>query len=146
MIKKICPMILIAASIVLFIIPLLFAESRTLEVTYGDGSTQSLMLNQPSERIRRMEFKDGMNQRQQSNTIKIIEAKYGKNNRNCDATGFVISQCDGKMKCQFTTTNAMCGDPLYGTKKEIIVKYTCGYASERYGKADENSTLSISCE
>ena len=78
--------------------------------------------------------------------IKIRDARYGKNSKYCDATGYAKNQCDGKTRCQFTSTNNICGDPIREVIKEIVVRYTCGDTAERSTKADENSSLSISCE
>ena len=78
--------------------------------------------------------------------IKITDARYGRNSKYCDATGFARSSCDGKTRCQFTAANNICGDPISGVIKEILVRYSCGYPPERNTRADEHSTLSISCE
>jgi hypothetical protein len=61
-----------------------------------------------------------------SGPITITRAVYGSSSRSCDATDYARRQAQGRMSASFEVTNAMCGDPSKGDRKEIEVTYVCG--------------------
>ncbi|MDD5223979.1 MAG: lamin tail domain-containing protein [bacterium] len=89
-------------------------------------------------------FTDFSHSNYENNTINIISAVYGKNGYYCDQTNYFRSQCNGASSCSAATHNGICGDPLAGTYKAVIVRYTCGNES-RSLIVGEGGTVSISC-
>lgn len=69
----------------------------------------------------------GMNNREYfpKVAVHIVNVKYGKNDKYCDATSKIIEKCKGKQCSPFKINNDLCGDPLVGPGKHIIVKYNC---------------------
>ena len=58
--------------------------------------------------------------------ITINSALYGANGTTCDAREAVAKACAGQDGCRIGAGNALCGDPLRGTPKQLTVVYNCG--------------------
>ena len=57
--------------------------------------------------------------------LKVVSASYFSADKSCNATAFVAARCDGLGNCEFTPSNAMCGDPRENYAKSLTVTYTC---------------------
>ncbi len=57
--------------------------------------------------------------------LDIGQATYGARGKTCDATVVVRERCQGETKCRVYSSNRLCGDPIHGTKKELVIGYFC---------------------
>ena len=80
--------------------------------------------------------------------IKTLSALYGTSaaQRTCDATAVVGSACDGKKRCAVLASNALCGDPDFGTPKTLNLEYQCGPAIAKSVTAAEMTEAHLSCD
>jgi len=76
--------------------------------------------------------------------LKIISAQYGKNGKVCNAMPAVQNACNGKKSCEVISSNNLCGDPLFGTVKDLTVKYRCGSSTDAI-VIREGTSSTISC-
>jgi hypothetical protein len=76
--------------------------------------------------------------------IRIYDADYGRSGRACDATHSVARQCDGLGQCQVVASNRLCGDPVKGKTKELVVDFSCGRGTQS-AQAIEGDVLLIDC-
>lgn len=76
--------------------------------------------------------------------IQILDAVYGRSGRACDATHAVARQCDGQGRCLVVASNHLCGDPVKGKIKELVVNFSCGQGNRR-SQAVEGDELNIQC-
>ncbi len=79
--------------------------------------------------------------------IRTLGAVYGTPSarRTCDAAAAVASACDGKKTCDVFASNALCGDPDYGTPKTLDVEYLCGPAVAKSVTVPEATAAHLSC-
>lgn len=78
--------------------------------------------------------------------IRIVNVKYGMNDKYCDATSKIKEMCEGKSCKPFTINNDLCGDPLVGPGKKIIIKYNCITDEDNYlYYGNENEVANIKC-
>jgi hypothetical protein len=71
-------------------------------------------------------------------------ARYGSSNKVCDATRHVRLKAQGKMSATIDVSNAICGDPDPGQRKQLEVSFTCGTIA-RNESAYEHRSLSLNC-
>jgi hypothetical protein len=76
--------------------------------------------------------------------IKVSGAFYGTSSKNCDATRWLGHRANGKRTYSVEVTNAMCGDPARGDRKQLEVTYWCGSLS-RTASAYEHRTIYLDC-
>jgi len=77
--------------------------------------------------------------------IHVIDAIYGKDNIYCNATNYFQQFCESNSSCDVLVGNEMCGDPIFGIVKEVIVTYQCDNGTEVITQTDENESLTIKC-
>ena len=78
--------------------------------------------------------------------IKIRKAEYrGDVSHSCDATSELEKQCNELSSCNVKATNSLCGDPLFGTPKNLTVSYSCGKKGLSTS-ALEDQSVSLSCQ
>jgi hypothetical protein len=78
--------------------------------------------------------------------INITRAVYGGSSRSCDATDFARRQAQGRMSASFDVSNAMCGDPAPGDRKELEVTYVCGRGgAAKTASAREHRSVYLDC-
>jgi|GEM_PF-4120878 len=78
-------------------------------------------------------------------TVTILDAKYGKNGRYCNATNHYANACNGQDSCTLSVNNWACGNPAWFVVKEVTVDYSCG-AETITVTAKERSNIRIECE
>lgn len=80
--------------------------------------------------------------------IHTLGAVYGTpaTKHTCDATAVVAQACNGKTACNILASNALCGDPDYGTPKSLNVVFECGPALGRSVTAQEETEARLACE
>jgi hypothetical protein len=76
--------------------------------------------------------------------IRVTAASYGSLSQRCDATSHVADRADGKRSYSFQVTNAMCGDPAEGERKQLEVTYHCG-DMVKTSTARQQQTIFLSC-
>ena len=76
--------------------------------------------------------------------INIQVARYGSSNKICDATRPVRLKAQGKRSVTIDVSNALCGDPDPGQRKELEVSYTCGNITKT-ASAYEHRTVYLDC-
>lgn len=76
--------------------------------------------------------------------IFVNGAFYGNGSRNCDATRYVRSRANGKRSASIDVSNAMCGDPARGDRKQLEVTYTCGHLAKT-ASAFEHRSVYLDC-
>ncbi|MDJ0656721.1 MAG: hypothetical protein QNJ40_21350 [Xanthomonadales bacterium] len=81
---------------------------------------------------------------QRGGGIQIITADYGSDRRACDAT-YALDHCQGRGYCEIRATNALCGDPDRGTRKDLYLRYSCGGYGAESVQIREGQALTISC-
>ncbi len=61
-------------------------------------------------------------------TIRVLDAIYGQDQRICSVYQDVARQCDGREYCEVRASNALCGnkDPYRGVAKQLFVGWDCG--------------------
>ena len=75
----------------------------------------------------------------------VMRAWYGDGERRaCELTGWAARRFNGRTSVSVEVTNAICGDPAPGQRKELVVEYMCGGESKR-ASAYEHRSLSLSC-
>jgi hypothetical protein len=78
--------------------------------------------------------------------INITRAVYGSSAQGCDATEYARRQAQGRMSASFEVTNAMCGDPAKGDRKELEVTYVCGRGGPaKTASAREHRSVYLDC-
>ncbi|MBU2149303.1 MAG: autotransporter domain-containing protein [Alphaproteobacteria bacterium] len=80
--------------------------------------------------------------------ISITKATYGTLSNpglTCDATSAVALQCNGLINCSFSVANSLCGDPDYGTVKNIEVIYKCDGSTSITANAEEYTQAALAC-
>jgi hypothetical protein len=78
--------------------------------------------------------------------MNILSAQYGIAGRYCDARPQVSAQCQGKEICQMYVANhVLCGDPIPGREKEVIVDVQCKGKTERR-TVPEGAQLLLRCQ
>lgn len=76
--------------------------------------------------------------------IRVTGAAYGTSSKSCDATRYVGGRANGKKSFSFEVTNAMCGDPARGDRKELQVTFRCGEILKT-ASAYEHRTIYLDC-
>ena len=76
--------------------------------------------------------------------IFVTRAFYGSTSRSCDATRWVARQSNGRRSASFEVSNAMCGDPARGDRKQLEVTYRCG-DFVKTASAYEHRTIVLDC-
>ncbi len=62
--------------------------------------------------------------------IHVLEATYGGNcgAQQGNATAHIRRACEGRTACRYHVSHEKLGDPVYGCRKDYIVRYRCGSA------------------
>jgi hypothetical protein len=83
----------------------------------------------------------------QAETIRILDATYGDatTRRLCDATSVVAALCDEKNACDIPIGNALCGDPAFGTPKQLHLAFKCGGSVPQLLIAAEPGRVHLVC-
>ena len=76
--------------------------------------------------------------------IFISDAKYGTTTTSCNAISTISTKCNTYSSCQVLSSNLLCGDPIPGTAKMLMVNYTCGTA-RYYFTDDEGDSRTLTC-
>ena len=75
--------------------------------------------------------------------INIVDAYYGTDRRSCDAR-YALDHCEGQGQCDVYASNRLCGDPDRGHRKDLVVRYSCGFGVETVVLAEDQGTR-LSC-
>lgn len=76
--------------------------------------------------------------------IRIYTAMYGTDEKQCDASRYVIPKANGRSSASLPVTNQMCGDPHPGERKSLRVVYSCG-EGDKEASAYEHRDIYLSC-
>ena len=76
--------------------------------------------------------------------IEVTRAFYGSPSRSCDATRYVRRAANGRRSASLEVTNAMCGDPARGERKQLASTYGCGNVTKS-ASAYEHRTVYRDC-
>lgn len=76
--------------------------------------------------------------------ITVSNAWYGTPSKSCDATRWVAQRANGRRSASIEVSNAMCGDPARGDRKQLEVTYVCGSIA-RTATAYEHRTAYLDC-
>jgi hypothetical protein len=76
--------------------------------------------------------------------ITVSTAYYGTSAKSCDATRWVARRVNGRRTASFEISNAMCGDPAPGDRKQLEVTYVCGTIAKT-ASAYEHRTIYLDC-
>lgn len=76
--------------------------------------------------------------------IRIYTAMYGSDDKQCDASRYVIPKANGRSSASIAVTNQMCGDPHPGERKSLRVVYSCG-DGDKEASAYEHRDVYLSC-
>jgi len=76
--------------------------------------------------------------------ITVSTAYYGTSAKSCDATRWVARRVNGRRTASFEISNAMCGDPAQGDRKQLEVTYVCGTIAKT-ASAYEHRTIYLDC-
>lgn len=76
--------------------------------------------------------------------IRVVDARYGAQGRDCNATGAVASRCNGQDRCSVRADNNLCGDPAFGQPKALVITYLCR-GSQRNAMAREGQRADLGC-
>ncbi|MEI6733089.1 MAG: hypothetical protein WCK94_03920 [Comamonadaceae bacterium] len=77
--------------------------------------------------------------------IRVLDAKYGFHGQVCDAHHAVEEIVGGRRHVDVRVNNDLCGDPVSGQVKRLIVVYRCGDGPEQHVAGAEGTTLEMSC-
>jgi hypothetical protein len=66
--------------------------------------------------------------------------------KTCDAISSVARTCNGQATCSVIANNDLCGDPNFGIKKLLTVRYRCGERGVRTVSAPETSEAQLTCQ
>lgn len=77
--------------------------------------------------------------------IEILDARYGRGNRACDARGSVQAIVDQQGGAPFEVNNNLCGDPAPNQPKALDVTYRCGGSGPVRVSASETQGMRIAC-
>lgn len=118
-----------------------FAQSAEYRRGYDDGyraGRDSVRSPQHSDR--------GDDGRQQMRIrIRILDARYGRGRRLCDARPAVQQIVNQQGETDFEVSNNLCGDSAPGETKTLEVTYQCGRDNPVRASADEGRGMRIRC-
>lgn len=79
-------------------------------------------------------------------TIRVLDAIYGQDQRICSVYDDIARQCDGREYCEITVDNALCRnqDPYRNVAKQLFVGWDCG-DGRRSLTVDQQRTARIYC-
>ncbi len=77
--------------------------------------------------------------------IRILDARYGRGRRVCDAAPAVQRFVNQRGEGVFQVGNDLCGDPAPSEPKTLEVTYQCGQQGPVRASADEGRELRIRC-
>jgi len=82
----------------------------------------------------------------QRQTIRVLDAIYGQDQRICSVYEDVARQCDGQEYCEIRANNQLCGnrDPYRNVAKQLFVGFDCG-DGRRSVTVDQERTATIYC-
>ncbi len=76
--------------------------------------------------------------------LSVEYATYGAGGKTCDAAIAVRDRCQNQSKCRVYAGNHLCGDPIRGTKKYLVISFYC--AGERHRiSVRETQSKSLNC-
>ena len=110
-----------------------FAQSQEYRRGYDDGFRAAQNGNQSSD------------DRGRGQRISILEARYGRGGRVCDARRSVQNIVDQQGETTFEVNNNLCGDPAQNQTKTLSVTFQCGRSNPVRTSADETEGLRIAC-
>ncbi|MGE0724294.1 MAG: hypothetical protein AB7O45_07960 [Alphaproteobacteria bacterium] len=76
--------------------------------------------------------------------IRVMEAVYGAQGRECNARRPVADRCNGRRECTIRADNGLCGDPALGNPKTLVITYACR-GEQRQAVAREGSVARLGC-
>ncbi len=75
----------------------------------------------------------------------VLDAKYGFRGDVCDARQAVQQIAAMRRHVDVRVNNDLCGDPVSGQVKRLIIVYRCGDGPEQRVAGAEGTTLAMSC-
>ena len=71
----------------------------------------------------------------EAGAIKILDARYGKDETTCRAADSISRSCDGRASCSVVADDNLCGNPYTNVQKTLMIAYQC--------QADERRTVAV---
>ena len=115
-----------------------FAQSQEYRRGYDDGFRAAQNGGQSGG------YQSG-DDRGRGQRISILEARYGRGGRVCDARRSVQNIVNQQGETTFEVNNDLCGDPAQNQTKTLYVTFQCGRSNPVRTSADETEGLRIAC-
>lgn len=81
----------------------------------------------------------------ESGAIKILDARYGKDETTCRAADSIARSCDGRASCSIAADDNLCGNPYTNVQKTLLIAYQCQDDERRTVAVEQGHRAELYC-